>query len=306
MILDEEKLDSLITECQTSGDFSKLKQTLWDVFSSAESLGNSWPLEPASATEVKKTPSVCDNTQTFKKMTKEEVRSLEGEKDVDSCEEGDDVDLEDVKVKDDVSKTKKNASAVCTVDIPAVRRSYEKLFGLDNSIFESGLVNALMMLCTNLEIDLKSKPNVARDVNFLNLYEIVLELPCIGYEAYLENVLPLVCRGVSLLPVQSQTALTRLWSQHTAASLKSMLENLQQILSLKVYTGTFTREHLMNDDDTLTSVVTVIRILYYASLLAGAGDKPDWDTAELPMMDADNFSSIEIAGNASRKRYQRS
>ena len=73
-----------------------------------------------------------------------------------------------------------------------------------------------------------------------------------------------------------------------------------------VYTGTFTREYLMNDDDTMTSVVTVIRILYYASLLAGAGDKPDWDTAELPMMDADNFSSIEIAGNASRKRYQRS
>jgi len=303
MILDEEKLDSLITECQTSGDFSKLKQTLWDVFSSAESLGSSWPLEPASDSDVKKTSSVCDNTQTFKKMTKEEVRSLEGEKDVDSCEEDDDVDLEDVKVKEDFSKTKKNASSVCTADIPAVRRSYEKLFGLDNSIFESGLVNALMMLCTNLEIDLKSKPNVARDMNFLNLYEIVLELPCIGYEAYLENVLPLVCRGVSLLPVQSQTALTRLWSHHSAASLKSMLENLQQILSLKVYTGTFTREHLMNDDETLTSVVTVIRILYYASLLAGAGDKPDWDTAELPMMDADNFSSIEIAGNSSRKRY---
>ena len=305
MILDEEKLESLITECQSSGDFSTLKQTLWDVFSSAESLGGSWPLVAApEESRVKKTSSsVCDNTQTFKKMTKEEVRSLEGEKDVDSCEE-DDVDLSDVKVKENVGpKIKTNASAVCTVDIPAVRRSYEKLFGLDNSIFESGLVNALMMLCTNLEIDLKSKPNVAMDVNFLNLYEIVLELPCIGYEAYLENVLPLVCRGVSLLPVQSQTAMTRLWSKHSAASLKSMLENLQQILSLKVYTGTFTREHLMNDDETLTSVVTVIRILYYASLLAGAGDKPDWDTAELPMMDADNFSSIEIAGNASRKRY---
>ena len=312
MTLDEEKLDSLIAECRTSGDFSKLKQTLWDVFSSAESLGCSWASEPPPASATKKIPSVCDNTQNLKKMTKEEVRALEGEKDVDSCEgdhnytsrEGD-VDLEDVKVKvlEDVAKTRKNASSVCTVDISALRRSYEKLFSLDNTIFESGLVNALMMLCTNLEIELKSKPNVARDVNFLNLYEIVLELPCIGNEAYLENVLPLVCRGVSLLPVQSQTALTRLWSQHTAASLKSMLENLQQILSLKVYTGTFTREHLMNDDETLTSVVTVIRILYYASLLAGAGDKPDWDTAELPMMDADNFSSIEIPGNASRKRY---
>merc|ERR1719460_2772782 len=119
------------------------------------------------------------------------------------------------------------------------------------------------------------------DVNFLNLYEIVLELPCIGYEAYLENVLPLVCRGVSLLPVQSQTAMTRLWSKHSAASLKSMLENLQQILSLKVYTGTFTREHLMNDDETITSCTSVIRIVYFAALLGGEqyAQKAVWDTS---------------------------
>ena len=39
MFLDEEKLDDLISECQQSGNFSTLKQTLWDVFSSPESLG---------------------------------------------------------------------------------------------------------------------------------------------------------------------------------------------------------------------------------------------------------------------------
>ena len=41
-----------------------------------------------------------------------------------------------------------------------MRRSYDKLFALENSIFESGLVNALVMLCSNLEMDLKCKPNV--------------------------------------------------------------------------------------------------------------------------------------------------
>ena len=94
-----------------------------------------------------------------------------------------------------------------------------------------------MMLCSNLEMDLKVKPNVAKDVNFLNLYEIVLELPVIGYEAYLENVLPIVCRGISLLPVDSQASLVKYFSSQTITSLKSMLENLQQILSLRVYTG---------------------------------------------------------------------
>ena len=63
-----------------------------------------------------------------------------------------------------------------------------------------------MMLCSNLEMDLKCKPNIAKDINFLNLYEIVLELPCLGAEAYLENLVPVVCRGVALLPVESQAA----------------------------------------------------------------------------------------------------
>jgi len=301
MFLDEEKLDDLISECQQSGNFSTLKQTLWDVFSSPESLGQSWLVTPASSSTSSShsSSSACDNLQNMKKMTKEEVRALEGEKDVDSCE----ISEEKTETKE---KTKQNASSVCTVNIDALRRSYEKLFNLDNSIFESGLVNALMMLCSNLEMDLKVKPNVAEDVNFLNLYEIVLELPVIGYEAYLENVLPIVCRGISLLPVDSQASLVRYFSSQTITSLKSMLENLQQILSLRVYTGTFTRDHLMNDDETVSSVVSVIRILYYASLLGGAGGTDthtEWDTSELPIMDADNFSSIEISGNASRKRY---
>ena len=305
MILDEEKLDKLIADCQESGNWSSLKQSLWDVFSSPECLGHSWPVGPSSdgsgAASVM-TSNICDTqSQNFKKMTKEEVRALEGEKDVDSCEA-----VAEEKKDEDAEKSKASASSVCTVNIESLRRSYDKLFKLDNSIYEAGLVNALVMLCSNLEMDLKVKPNVAKDVNFLNLYEIVLELPVIGYEAYLENVLPTVCRGVALLPVDSQVALVKYFSNQTPSNIKSMLENLQQILSLKVYTGTFTREHLMNDDITISSVVSVIRILYYASLVAGGGDATSpWDTSELPVIEADNslLSTVEVPGNASRKRY---
>lgn len=290
MFLTEDKLSSLLDSCQQSGDYSSLKQNLWDVFSSPDCLGGSWLLSTTTAMPSS-TSTVCQAGAT--RRTKEELRALEGEKDVDSCEE-----------EKPVEAVAENASAVCTVDIPGLRRSFDKLFSLDNSIFEAGLVNALVMLCSNLEMDLKVKPNVAKDVNFLNLYEIVLELPVIGYEAYLENVLTLVCRGVALLPVESQTALVRSWASHSPDKLKSMLENLQQILSLKVYTGTFTRDHLMNDDETIAGAVSVIKIIYYASLLGGAGSRrPDWDTAELQAMDTDTFSSIEMVGNASRKRY---
>merc|ERR1719278_654685 len=295
-VLNEARLEEIISNCERSGDWAPLKQSLWEVFSTPDCLGASWaqtsspPLNPTA-------PNAPKASADLRKMTKEELRALEGEKDVDSLEEVE-------KKKDTGSEKEQMASTKCTVDITSLRRSYDRLFALDNSIFEAGLVNALVMLCSNLEMDLKCKPNIAKDINFLNLYEIVLELPVIGYEAYLENVVPLVCRGVALLPVESQAALVRSWSQHSPDKLKSMLENLQQILSLKVYTGTFTRDHLMNDDETIAGAVSVIRIIYYASLLGGATTRrPDWDTAELPTMDTDTFSSIEMVGNASRKRY---
>ena len=67
-------------------------------------------------------------------MTKEEMRALEGEKDVDSLEEVE-------KKKDTGSEKEQMASTKCTVDITSLRRSYDRLFALDNSIFESGLVS---------------------------------------------------------------------------------------------------------------------------------------------------------------------
>ncbi|MBM3938350.1 MAG: hypothetical protein FJ333_06815 [Sphingomonadales bacterium] len=40
--LDHERLKSLLARCQASGDYTALKQTLWEVFSNQESLANSW------------------------------------------------------------------------------------------------------------------------------------------------------------------------------------------------------------------------------------------------------------------------
>jgi len=194
----------------------------------------------------------------------------------------------------------------CTVDLHSLRESYETLFNLDNSIFESGLVNALVMLCSNLEMDLKCKPNIAQEFNFLNIYTIVFELPVLGCEAYLENVVPVLARGITRLPVTHQVVLAKLWSEFLMPKLKSLLENLQQILSLKVYTGAFTRDRLINQDETITSVTTVIRIVYYASLLGSERDGPEsWDTTdpEPGEQDQDHFASTDIVPNSLRERY---
>lgn len=298
--LDHEKLECLLAECKTSGNYAALKQCLWEVFSSQESLANSWSNRSLPGGRIPLARAIESASAELRKMTKEEVRSLEGEKDVDCSEQ------EEKKKKPEGEEP--DPPPLCTLDLDSLRKSYESLFSIDNSIFESGLVNAVVMLCSNLEMDLKCKPNIAKDVNFLNVYEIVFELPVLGSEAYLENVVPVLCRGVALLPLSFQVALARSWSRHSAAKLRSLLENLQQILSLKVYTGTFTRDHLMNEDETITAVTSVIRILYYANLLAVEREPPDsWDTTDPPVIvsdtDTDNFASVMVLTNSARERY---
>jgi len=301
--LNKEKLDKIIKECTASGNFSELKQTLWDVFSTQDSVANSWLLEGSTQSvppEVK-----CGDAKT--KLTKEQLRQMEGEtdKDVDSSQQTN--QQEDKEMEDGEEKEKaKEIEPQCTLDLVSLRESYETLFALDNSIFESGLVNALVMLCSNLEMDLKCRPNIAQEFSFVNMYCIVFELPVLGCEAYLENVVPVLCRGVALLPTNHQVVLARIWSQFSMAKLKSLLENLQQILSLKVYTGAFTRDRIINQDETITSVTTVIRIVFYASLLASDRDGPDsWDTTDLEPgdPDQDHFSSADLVPKSIRERY---
>ena len=106
MFLTEEKLHSLIETCQQSGNFSSLRQTLWDVFSSPDSLGASWPLS-SSQTIPASTLSAAACDMGGHRKTKEELRALEGEKDVDSCEENRPIEkvLENAKQKaEDIQK----------------------------------------------------------------------------------------------------------------------------------------------------------------------------------------------------------
>ena len=115
-----------------------LPPSLWEVFSTPDCLGASWaqtsspPLNPPA-------PNAPKASADLRKMTKEEMRALEGEKDVDS--------LEEVEKKKDTQK-EEMASTKCTVDIASLRRSYDRLFELDNSIFESGLVSILLLPST--------------------------------------------------------------------------------------------------------------------------------------------------------------
>jgi hypothetical protein len=96
-------------------------------------------------------------------LKKEEVRSLEGEKD-----------------KDEDSSAETSDSAILPVDLPSVRRAYSALFKLKTSIFEHSLVNALVTLAGNLQMELPTRKERGNQDDVVNVLLIVFEIPALG------------------------------------------------------------------------------------------------------------------------------
>lgn len=88
-------------------------------------------------------------------MKKEEVRSLEGEKD-----------------KDEDSSAESRKNTIQPVDIPSVRRAFTALFKLKTSIFENAMVNALVTLAGNLQMELPTRKDRENQDDIVNVLVI--------------------------------------------------------------------------------------------------------------------------------------
>lgn len=99
----------------------------------------------------------------IKGLNKEEVRSLEGEKD-----------------KDEDSCVEPSKNSLPPVDLPSVRRAFAALFKLKTSIFENALVNALVTLAGNLQMQLPTRKDKDNQDDVVNVLLIVFEIPALG------------------------------------------------------------------------------------------------------------------------------
>lgn len=102
--------------------------------------------------------------------------------------------------------------------------------------FESALVNALVTLADNIELDLRVfriKPWDNMD-NLLHVFLIVFEIPMLGNSEYLELALHMLCKAISCLPVAAQAKLARVWARHCKSRLPSILQALQELITVKV------------------------------------------------------------------------
>ncbi|KAK2580164.1 hypothetical protein KPH14_012435 [Odynerus spinipes] len=279
--LTEAKLLDIINKCKSEGSYSLLIHTLGEVFSSREALSRSF-----QKTEKNDSPLAAlldrapDNLlRPPADLNKEAVRSLQGEdKEEDSSDPSPTVPPND----DDTS-----------VDLLAVRRAFKALWTLPGEAFESALVNALVTLADTIELHLRvfgKTPSHSMD-SLLNVFLIVFEIPMLGNSEYLELALHMLCKAVSCFPTLAQAKLARVWARHCKPTLPSLLQALQELITVKVISGSFSRDYCVQDADTITAPTKVMRILYYASMLAG-----ELDGAELASSEDGDTTNIDKSG----------
>lgn len=155
-----------------------------------------------------------------------------------------------------------------TVDLPSLRRSMHKLYEANNSVFEK-LNNALQSLATSLSIDLRILTQKEQLEEIITVFVIVFEILCIGSSEFLATALPAMCRAASHLPIWAQARIAHIWSEHCQCGLKNMLEMLQQLITVQVVTSTDDRRNCVHENEIIISATKVMKILYYANILAG-------------------------------------
>lgn len=254
----EEKLLKILETCKQEKNYALLIRTLGKVYSSADSLSQSFikqhPDSPIDAM-LDKAP------KDLKNLKKEDVRTMEG--DLDKDEDSQEVDEEGGECSQS-SRSQKSISPAddLRVDIPSLRRAYKALFEVPGNVFESALVQALSTLSENLDLDLRVFGRACRDnaEELLNVFVIVLEIPALGSSEYLEMALPLVCKAASQLPLRVQARLAQVWARHCRSRLKGMLEALQQLVTLKVISGQFSRDYCVQDEETITAPTKLMKV----------------------------------------------
>ncbi|XP_070553095.1 ubiquitin-protein ligase E3A-like [Ptychodera flava] len=246
--LSEADVLELLGKCKDSNDYSPLVRVIGEVFSCTETLNVSFlKSQRVEENKVRETP-------------------IDADRDIDESTEHDADNDKNVTLINDLM----------TVDIEAVRRIYQALFAEGGKRTENALLNALVYLSPTVEIDLRYKHPLKNNPSYLNLFLILMENPMLHSPEYLDSALPSFCKAMSLLPVPAQAKVVRIWSKYPEHNLKKKLEMFQQLITFKVISGQYsgrTRNALVNDDDSITSATKCMKIIFYASLLAGEIDE---------------------------------
>lgn len=278
--LTEEKLLNIIEMCKTAGSYSLLIRTIGEVYNNPESLMLSFRQSP---------------------VPKEELRAMQGDldKDTDDRAECGDEELAAVRLRTDegagAGKDKHLDGDSFDVDINSLRRSYTALMNIPDHPFQGALINALLYLSRTVDIDLRYNKPLDKDQNYLNIFIIVMEIPCLQSPEFVESAFPEFCKATGNLPLRAQAKLARYWSTFPSERLHQMVESLQQLITVKVIKGegAWSGPSSVSDDDGIAGATKVMKILYYASICGGKMDSDTVLEAEKNLVLSDDpFSDL--------------
>jgi len=184
-----------------------------------------------------------------------------------------------------------------SLDLQSLRRCYKALFEDNKEIpCIAALVSALFLLAGDVEMDMRYRMAYQRDKNYLNIFVIVFELPCLHSPEFLESALPKFLKATGYLPLEGQAKLCRYWSKYEPKRLQSILETMQQLITVRIITGSFALDssaHSVNDDDGITGATKVMKLIYFASLYGGERDTAKTIEEEKQLSSADGSALLQ-------------
>lgn len=263
--LDEEKVNSLIKEGQSRGNWHHLIRTIGSVFSNPDSLMQSFRISSGHSRMEPDPDKDIDDTET-------EAMNVDRSP-IQEC--GDEVCAPSTSADDlsrgDVSQWQ---DSPFTVDMESLHRAYSQLLSLPDLPFQGALINALTSLSRALQMDFKYHHVVDKSPNLINIFVIIMEYPNLHSPEYLEAAFPSFCKALGLMPVAAQARLVKVWASYGAQRLTEILHMLQQLITVRIINneGRWGRSFHLNDDEAISGACSVMKVVYFASLYGGSHD----------------------------------
>ena len=115
------------------------------------------------------------------------------------------------------------------VDVDAARETFSALDSLEDEGLSTALINAIIYYSREACL-----PKYLQSEMTLNHTVIMLENPLLANPEYLEQALPKLLHSISLLSTHRQLQLVSWYSHYSAASLRSFVTLLQQLVAFTI------------------------------------------------------------------------
>ncbi|ETN67687.1 ubiquitin-protein ligase [Anopheles darlingi] len=255
--VDGKILKQLCEQCIERGCVAAVVDQISAIFSSCQLLANSFQCSKATSSIDRMLARAPQGD--LRMLKKEDLRSLEGDLDKD----------EDSKAPVEESPQEPSDPAHTSVDLASLRSTMKALYTTQASVFDH-IDTALQELGENLSVELQGSMQSTEQLEtVVTALVIIIETLLIGSAIMIEGAFPRICSAVGMLPVKSQARLVRIWAHHCPDSIHSLLQQLQQLVTISILSPTLYRPGRVHNNEDVGNAIKTMKLVFYANILAG-------------------------------------